>query len=81
MFFVHVVFGFPAPTYRVDRENMFTGIEGHDGEHDTKITQDMVAPIYAAGENEKMAMNHFKEVVMHAEMIRLMQGMYNFLYI
>ena len=39
-----------------------------------KAAKEMIAPIYAAGENEKMAMNQFKEVITHAEMIRLLQG-------
>ena len=39
-----------------------------------KKTEDMVGPVYATGEQEKMAVNHFKEVVVHAEALRLMQG-------
>lgn len=64
---------FLAPAYKVDRENMFTGIDMEGTENKPKVTE-MVAPVYAAGETEKLAINHFKEVVVHAEMIRLMQG-------
>ena len=67
----------PAPTYKVDRENLYSGIdmdlEKHQ-ERPAKITTELVQPVYATGDQEKMAVNHFKEVVIHAEMIRLMQG-------
>lgn len=54
---------------------MFTGIDmdGSGSENKPKVTE-MVAPVYAAGETEQLAINHFKEVVVHAEAIRLMQG-------
>ena len=35
------------------------------------MKKELIAPVYAVDENEQM--NHFKEVVMHAEMIRVLQ--------
>ncbi len=42
-----------------------------DRDQTYKLKKDLTGPIYNVGEEDQM--NHFKEVVMHAEMIRVLQ--------
>ena len=58
---------FAAPTYKVDRENLYSGIDMDlDKEKPAKLTTELIGPNYASGDQEKMATNHLKEVVIHA---------------
>ena len=61
----------------VDREHSFTGLEKEldmeQGEEDRgKKGRDLIAPIYTPEQQEQV--NRFKEVIMHAEAIRTLQG-------
>ena len=42
-----------------------------DRDQTYKMKKELIAPVYNVDENQQM--NHFKEVVMHAEMIRVLQ--------
>ncbi len=42
-----------------------------DRDQTYKMKKELIAPVYNVDENEQI--NHFKEVVMHAEMIRVLQ--------
>ena len=63
-----------GPKFKLeDREHVYTGIDMTlDQERPRKVTTELVAPIYA-DEEHNLTTHHFKEVVMHAEMIRLLQ--------
>ena len=61
-----------GPMFKIDRKHQYTGLDMQmsdiDAELDTakKISTDLVGPVYDAD----LSVNHFKEVVMHAEAIR-----------
>ena len=61
----------------VNREHSFTGIEKdldlEQGEEDrSKKVRELVAPVYTPEQQDQV--NRFKEVIMHAEAIRTLQG-------
>ena len=48
-----------------------------DRDQTYKMKKELIAPVYNVDENQQM--NHFKEVVMHAEMIRVLQVSFTFI--
>ena len=48
-----------------------------DRDQTYKMKKELIAPVYNVDENQQM--NHFKEVVMHAEMIRVLQVSFTYI--
>jgi hypothetical protein len=63
-----------GPKFQVERQHQFTGMDMKMIDDELvaakKISTDLVGPVYEVDG----AMNHFKEVIMHAEAIRTLQG-------
>ena len=69
----------------MDREHSFTGLEKDLDMDESEVemankaaarAKELVGPVYTTDQKEQI--NHFKEVVMHAEMIRNLQVRFSF---